>query len=126
MRTPIVTLAVAGLVLAGGEAGAQTSIAGCRIEPNTQCANAKLTRANLRGAKLAGANLAGADLSEADLTGADLANADLRGAHLAGAVVDGANLTGADLSGAAWPAGRGSYGDALTRQCAPKSIGACK
>lgn len=125
MRILIAVTAVAGLALAGGTA-AQTTVSGCKIEPGTQCASAKLARANLRGAKLAGANLAGADLSEADLRGADLANADLRGASLGGAMVDGANLAGADLSGAAWPAGRGSYGDALTKQCAPGSIGACK
>ena len=125
MKATIGILAVSAL-LATGAAQAQTTVAGCKIEPNTQCAKAKLVRANLKGAKLTGANLSGADLDSADLSNADLSNANLQGANLLGANITGAKWTGANLSGATWTDKMDSYGAPVPRTCAKGSMGECK
>gem|GEM_PF-5473125 len=84
---------------------AATVIAGCRIEPDSQCPNADLRGADLRNQdltrmNLSGANLAGADLRHAKLDLANLQQAQLNGADLTRASLQQANLRGADLSGA--------------------------
>jgi hypothetical protein len=113
-------------VLGASAVHAQTVIGGCKIEPNAQCAKAKLLRADLRGAKLAGANLAAADMDSADLSNADLSNADLQGASLLGAKLNGAKLTGAKLSGATWTDRLDGYGTPIPKTCAQGSVGECK
>ncbi len=124
MKTAIGLFAVCSIL---GAASAQSqTIAGCKIEPNTQCAKAKLLRADLRGAKLTGANLAGADLDSADLTNADLSNADLQGASLLGAKLNGTKLTGAKLSGATWTDRVDGYGTHVPKTCAKGSVSECK
>ena len=72
-----------------------TVVAGCRVEPNSNCRGA-----NLAGADLHAANLSGADLQGANLEGTNLDGANLTNANLNGAKVWYTNLQGADLTGA--------------------------
>ena len=108
-----VALAATTLAGCGGSDSAET-VAGCVIEPGTQCPNVDLSGAELEDAELSGAdlsgatlertNLSGADLSAANLSGAqivdaDLSDADLTDANLAEATITGTNLAGATLCG---------------------------
>ena len=69
-------IGLAGLLsvalLAGASAAEPRVVNGCRIEPATNCAFARLEAADL----------AGADLSDASLHGAVMTGANLRGANL--------------------------------------------
>lgn len=107
-------LSLAASAEAAEEAGAGAR-EGCRIEPATNCAFAKLEGADLagkdlsesmfHGAVLKGANLRGAvlvriDLQVSSLAGADLREANLENAHLFAIDGQNAKLQKANLRGA--------------------------
>ena len=100
-----VALATAALAGCGGGSDSAETVAGCVIEPGTQCPNVDLTDADLEGAELSGADLSGATLERTNLSGADLTAANLSNAQIVdaeGKVLEGAcsgNLCIAD----SWP-----------------------
>ena len=94
--------AATGPPRAGAIDPAAGKVAGCRVEPHTQCKDADLAGANfaqgaLRNAEFHDADLSGADLREADLRYADLSSADLSSADLSGADLQWADLSSAKL-----------------------------
>lgn len=100
----VLLLLVTGAFGAAAGPEAVKIVAGCRIEPDTQCPradlrNADLTEAVLMRANLRGAQLDGADLRGADLTSGNLSQASLRGADLSGAILRGVDFNRSDLSG---------------------------
>ena len=94
-----VALAAAALAGCGGSDSAET-VAGCVIEPGTQCPNVDLTDAELEDAELSGADLSGATLERTNLSGADLSAANLSSAQIVDADLSEADLTQANLTDA--------------------------
>jgi uncharacterized protein YjbI with pentapeptide repeats len=88
----------AALVGCSSSGSTVKTIAGCKIEPSTNCAGSNLSGQDLQGANLSEANLSNANLSGANLSKANLSGANLTSANLSRATLDGSNLTSANLT----------------------------